>query len=126
METKKFEYLETIREAIEMGDYEELDEYVEDIHDRVKADPDFIELFSEIKSRKYHDAISLIDEFIYADIESEFGSSFDESNFGHINGKTIHERKGLMIEMQEDMPDEISFEEFNDEDFTAGTSEEEF
>ena len=125
METKKFEYLETIREAIEMGDYDELDEYVEDIRDRVKADPDFAELFSEIKSRKYHDAISLIDEFIYADIESEFGSSIDESNFGHINGKTIHERKGLMIEMQEDMPDEISFEEFNDEDYSSSTGFEE-
>lgn len=124
MDTKKFEYLETIREAIEMGDYEELEDYVEDIRDRVKSDPDFKELFEEIKSRKYHDAISLIDEFIYADIESEFGNSMDESAIEHINGRNGGNGKGKVLEM-EDFPEEISFEEFNDEDFTANTGFEE-
>jgi len=121
MDTRKFEYLETIREAIEMGDYDELDEYVEDIRERVKTDPDFIELFGEIKSRKYMDALSLIDEFIYEDIESEFGSSFDERSLTHINGTTVEKKKGIAIEMDEEPPEEITFEEFNDEDFTAGS-----
>lgn len=125
MDTKKFEYLETIREAIEIGDYEELDEFVEDIRERVKTDPDFAELFSEIKSRNYHDAISLIDEFIYADIETELGSSVDDSAIGHINAKTVQNRQGLIMEMQEDMPDEISFEEFNDEDYSGSSGLEE-
>jgi hypothetical protein len=121
MDTKKFEYLETIREAIEMGDYEELDEYVEDIRDHVKSDPDFAELFVEIKSKNYNDAISLIEEFIYADIESEFGDSFDETASDHLNGTEMEKKKGIVMEMEEELPEEISFEEFNDEDFTPGT-----
>jgi hypothetical protein len=125
MDTKKFDYLETIREAIETGDYEELDEYVEDIRERVKADPDFAELFGEIKSRNYLDAISLIDEFIYADIESEIGTSFDDPSIGHMNAKTMMNRQGLIMEMQDDSPEEISFEEFNDEDYSGSGLEEE-
>jgi len=121
MDTKKFEYLETIREAIEMGDYEELDEYVEDIRERVKTDPDFAELFSEIKSRNYNDALSLIDEFIYEDIESEFGDSFDETAIEHLNGTTVEHNKGIPIDVEENLPEEITFEEFSDEDFSAGS-----
>lgn len=124
MDTKKFEYLETIREAIEMGDFEELEDYVEDIRDRVKSDPDFKELFEEIKSKKYHDAISLIDEFIYADIESEFGNSFDEPLIEHINGHNGGNGKGKVVEL-ENFSEEISFEEYNDEDFASGTGFEE-
>ena len=126
MDTRKFEYLETIREAIEMGDYEELEEYVEDIRDQVKADPDFSELFVEIKSRNYTDAISLIDEFIYQDIESEFGNSIDENTIEHINGTAVEMKKGIVMEKEEELPEDISFEEFNDEDFdsNAGTEDE--
>jgi len=126
MDTRKFEYLETIREAIEMGDYEELEEYVEDIRDQVKADPDFSELFVEIKSRNYTDAISLIDEFIYQDIESEFGNSIDENAIEHINGTAVEMKKGIVMEKEEELPEDISFEEFNDEDFdsNAGTEDE--
>jgi hypothetical protein len=123
MDTKKFEYLETIRETIEMGDYEELVDYVEDIRERVSSDPDFKELFEEINSKHYNDALSLIDEFIYADIESEFGDSLDDSAIEHINGNNGGKVKGKIIEL-ENLP-EISFEEFNDENFTAGTGFEE-
>ena len=125
MNTKKFEYLETIREAIETGDYEELEEYVEDIRDRVKADPDFRELFEEIKSKKYTDAISLIDEFIYADIETEFGNRIDEDYIDHLNGNNSGKIKGKHIMPEEDIPEEISFEEFNEDDFSANTGFEE-
>lgn len=125
MDTKKFEYLETIREAIEIEDFDELDEYVEDIRDRVKSDPDFTELFGEIKSKNYHDAISLIDEFIYQDIESEFGTSPDEKAVDHLNGSSTSHKKGVAIEMEEEMPEDISFEEFNDEDFQESTGFEE-
>jgi len=124
MDTKKFEYLETIRETIEMGDYEELEDYVEDIRERVKSDPDFKELFEEIKSKNYHDAISLIDEFIYADIKSEFGDSLDESDIEHINGNNGGKVKGKVIDL-ENLPEEISFVEFNDDDFSSGTGFEE-
>jgi hypothetical protein len=123
MDTKKFEYLETIRETIEMGDYEELVDYMEDIRERVSSDPDFKELFEEINSKHYNDALSLIDEFIYADIESEFGDSLDESDIEHINGNNGGKVKGRIIEL-ENLP-EISFEEFKDEDFAAGTGFEE-
>ncbi len=49
---------------LKLGDYEELDDFVEDIREQVKSDPEFQELFGEIKSKNYGDVISLIDEFI--------------------------------------------------------------
>jgi len=113
MDTKKFEYLETIRETIETGDYEELDEYVEDIRDRVKHDPDFNELFAEIKSRKYGDVIHLIDEFIYQDMQRQFGSNDDEELLNHLNG----------MAQEIDLPEDISFEEFQEEDFSSVSSQ---
>jgi hypothetical protein len=116
MDTKKFEYLETIREAIETGDYEELDEFVEDIRDRVKHDPDFAELFGEIQSRKYGDVISLIDEFIYQDLQQEFGEVKEEEMLEHINGRVFPGADAFM----ESEPDEISFEEFHEEEFASG------
>lgn len=125
MDTKKFEYLETIREAIETGDYEELDDYVEDIRDRVKADPDFRELFEEIKSKKYNDAISLIDEFIYADIENDLGNHLDEDYLEPLNGNNGGKVKGKIIIPEEEIPEEISFEEFNEDDFSGSSGFEE-
>lgn len=121
MDTKKFEYLETIRETIETGDYEELDEYVEDIRERVKHDPDFKELFAEINSKKYGDVISLIDEFIYQDMQKEFGETIDETiteKFGRMDVIS-----GTILDPDFDSPEEISFEEFHEEDFSSVSSQ---
>ena len=123
MDTRKFEYLETIRETIEMGDYEELDDYVEDIRDQVKGDPEFQELFGEIKSRNYGDVISLIDEFIYQDIQSEADEFLNEEALKKLS--SIDSGLDLSMIPGGDMPEEISFEEFNDEAFSAEIAGEE-
>ena len=121
MDTKKFEYLETIRETIEMGDYDELDEYVEDIRDRVKADPDFKELFEEIQRKKYGDVISLIDEFIYQDLQREAGELNETEFLHHYNGFDLEAEPALNGELE--IPEDISFEEFHEEDFSSVSSQ---
>ena len=79
MDTRKFEYLETIRESIELGDYEELREYMADIRERVINDTDFEEIFMEINSGKYQDVIALIDDIIYKEMQEEF-KAIEEDN----------------------------------------------
>ena len=123
MDTRKFEYLETIRETIEMGDYEELDDYVEDIRDQVKGDPEFQELFGEIKSKNYGDVISLIEEFIYQDIQSEQDKFLSEEalqKMDLIDSGLDFGKFGV-----EDIPEEITFEEFNDDSFPSDNATEE-
>ena len=120
MDTRKFEYLETIRETIEMGDYDELDDYVVDIRDQVKGDPEFEELFAEIKSKKYGDVISLIDEFIYQDIQSEADNFLNEDSLQNL----ANPESGLVFNEappEEEIPEEITFEEFNDDDYAPGS-----
>ena len=122
MDTRKFEYLENIREIIETGDYEELDDYIEDIHDQVKNDPEFQELFAEIKSKNYGDVISLIDEFIYQDIQSEADDFLNEDSLmklGGIDPELTFNPDGEVI------PEEITFEEFNDEDYSNAIASDE-
>jgi hypothetical protein len=123
MDTRKFEYLETIRETIEMGDYDELDDYVEDIRDQVKGDPEFQELFGEIKSKNYGDVISLIDEFIYQDIQSEADNFLNEETLQKLS--TIDSGLDFTKSADEDMLEELTFEEFIDDDFSSDTSSEE-
>lgn len=124
MDTRKFEYLETIRETIEMGDYEELDDYVEDIREQVKSDPEFIELFGEIKSKNYGDVISLIDEFIYQDIQSEADRFLSEEELSRLG--TIDAGMDTIMKNDGSEQEEITFEEFIDDDYTsaAGVDEE--
>lgn len=123
MDTRKFEFMETIRETIELGDYEELDDYVEDIRDQVKTDPEFQELFGEIKSKNYGDVISLIDEFIYQNIQSEADQFLNEVALQKLNG--IDSVLDLTLNAEEPLPEEITFEEFDDEGFAAVSSQDE-
>jgi hypothetical protein len=123
MDTRKFEYLETIRETIEIGDYEELDDFVEDIRDHVKGDPEFQELFGEIKSKNYGDVISLIDEFIYQDIQSGADEYLNEETLQKL-GNT-DEGLDFLFKTENNIPDEISFEEFQEEDYGSGIGQDE-
>jgi hypothetical protein len=123
MDTRKFEYLETIRETIEMSDYDELDDYVEDIRDHVKNDPEFQELFGEIKSKHYGDVISLIDEFIYQDIQSEADKFLNEKELEKLgNVDNGFEEIGKIAGSGQE---EITFEEFIDEDYSSVASTDE-
>jgi hypothetical protein len=125
MDTRKFEYLETIRETIEMGDFEELDDYVEDIRDQVKGDPEFQELFAEIKSKKYGDVISLIDEFIYQDIQAEADVFLSEEALNNL--AVVDAGLLSIVEGESAIAEEITFEEFIDEDYSSSaTQDEEF
>ncbi len=123
MDTRKFEYLETIRETIEMADFDELDDYVEDIREQVKSDPEFQELFAEIKSKNYGDVISLIDEFIYQDIQSEADEFLNEEALQKLS--SIDSGLDLGLITGEPIPEEITFEEFNDEVFSSESTTEE-
>ena len=123
MDTRKFEYLETIRETIETGDYEELDDYVEDIREQVKNDPEFQELFGEIKSRNYGDVISLIDEFIYQDIQCEAVNFLNEESLQKLGA--VDSSLDMILPEGETMPEEITFEEFIDDDYTSSPGQEE-
>ena len=123
MDTKKFEYLETIRETIEMGDYDELDDYVEDIRDQVKGDPEFEELFGEIKSKNYGDVISLIDEFIYQDIQSDADILLDEESIKELG--IIDPEFNFNPGEEQPLPEEITFEEFIDDDYSSSSSQDE-
>jgi hypothetical protein len=123
MDTRKFEYLETIRETIETGDYEELDDYVEDIRDQVKSDPEFQELFGEIKSKNYGDVLSLIDEFIYQDIQSEADEFLNEEALQKLS--SMDSGLDFNFTVEEAVTEEISFEEFNDDDFSSDSASEE-
>ena len=123
MDTRKFEYLETIRETIETGDYEELDDYVEDIREQVKSDPEFMELFGEIKSRNYGDVISLIDEFIYQDIQSHADDLFNEETLQNLGA--VDPGLDMILPEGESPQEEITFEEFIDDDYTSSPIQEE-
>jgi hypothetical protein len=123
MDPRKFEYLETIRETIEMGDYDELDDYVEDIRDQVKGDPEFQELFGEIKSKNYGDVISLIDEFIYQDIQSEADEYLNEEALEKLG--SLDPGFDLNLTADDAIPEEITFEEFDDDDYSSGSGQEE-
>jgi hypothetical protein len=123
MDTRKFEYLETIRETIEMGDYDELEDYVEDIREQVKSDPEFQELFGEIKSKNYGDVLSLIDEFIYQDIQSEADDFLNEEALQKFS--SMESGLDFNYAAEEAIPEEITFEEFNDDDFSSDSAPEE-
>jgi len=117
MDTRKFEFMETIRETIELGDYDELDDYVEDIRDQVKNDPEFQELFGEIKSKNYGDVISLIDEFIYQDIQSETDEFLNEEALQNLSN--FDSGLDFNLTNAKAIPEEISFEEFNDDEYAS-------
>jgi len=127
MNTRKFEYLETIRETVEQGDYEELKDYVEDIRDAVKQDPDFQELFMELNSGRYQDVIPLIDDIIYKEMQADFERLQAEQ-------EAMDEKKvdvdlsefSLEYDIDEDMKEEISFEPFDDEGYFEKADEDNF
>lgn len=122
MDTRKFEYLETIREAIEQGDYEEVNDYVTDIRDAVKDDPDFQDLFVEVSSGKYQEVMSLIDDIIYKEMQAEFDLLDEEDEDEPKPGSDVSEYS-LDFDFDEAGKEEISFEPFDDESY-AGKQEE--
>lgn len=126
MNTKKFEYLETIRETVEQGEYEELREFLEDIREAVKHDPDFTEIFQEVSTGKYRDVISLIDDIIYKEMQAEFESYDQDAPPQEVEedlpAPDVNEFS-LEFDFDEDIKEEISFEPFDDEGYFEKTEE---
>ena len=119
MDPRKFDYLESIREKIESGDLVELDEYLQDIRIRVQNDPHFTELFEEIQSNKLDDAISLIDEIIFEDMQSEF-EEFYQGSGEELSRNRGEEDDDLGFGTGDDEGEQITFEPFDEESYYAG------
>ena len=122
MDTRKFEYLETIRAAIEQGDYDELREYVEDIRDATKSDLDFQELFQEVDSGRYKDVINLIDDIIYKEMQADFddlmGNGKDDEEEGPDEGGN-----GFDLGFDKQIKEDISFGPFDEEGYIEKSDE---
>jgi len=128
MNTRKFEYLETIREHIEQGDYDELKDYVELIRDRVRQDPDFEDIFIEINRGRYQDVITIIDDLIYKDMQDEM-EAFGGNGEGQEEDKLMEEnmeKLSLELDLDEDMKEEISFEPFDEEGYLDKSDDDNF
>lgn len=124
MEPRKFEYLETIREKIELQDFDELDEFMEDIKDEVKGDPDFKEVFEELKNRKYGDVTSLIDEIMFKDMQAEFEEFYQD---GEIDQPTVKDDSfDLEMGFDERDKEDITFESFDEENYFEKNPEDDY
>jgi hypothetical protein len=124
MDIKKFEYLETMRETIAQGDYEELHDYVTDIRETVKDDPDFQDIFQEVNSGKYHEVVTLIDDIIYKEMQVEF-DQLEEEDDEPRPGSNVSEFS-LDFDFYEEVKEEITFEPFDDEGYAEKTEEDNF
>jgi hypothetical protein len=122
MDTRKFEYLESIRETIEQGDYEELKDYFEDIRESVKNDPDFQEIFLEASSGKFKDIIPLIDDIIYREMQAEFDELEEEEEEDSVSPGVSE--FSLEFDFDEDLKEEISFEPFDEDGYFEKTEDE--
>jgi hypothetical protein len=125
MDTRKFEYLETMREAIEQGDYEELHDYVRDIRESVRNDLDFQDLIQEVSSGKYNHVITLIDDIIYKEMHSEF-DEFEEEEEEEIQPGSEVSEFSLDFDFDEGIKEEIIFEQFDDEGYAEKQEEDTF
>jgi len=124
MDTKKFEYLETMRETIEQGDFEELHDYVADIRESVKDDTDFQDLFQEVNSGKYKEVVTLIDDIIYKEMQAEFDQIEAEDDEPK-PGSDVSEFS-LDFDFDEEVKEEITFEPFDDEGYAEKQEEDTF
>ncbi len=119
METRKFEYLESIRETIEHGEYDDLNDYVEDIREEIVNDPEFTELLKEVRSKNYKDVMDRIDEIMYKDLQVEVNELFENAE---IEDLEAGENYILDLDIEDAPPEGIipeddSYEQFNDEEF---------
>jgi len=125
MNTRKFEYLETIRETIELGDYEEVDAYVETIKDAIRFDTDFEDILMEISTGKYQDVIPLIDDIIYKEMQEDY-EGLDQAEADNEDDGIIINDFSLEFETDEDIREEISFESFDDNGYQESGDEDNF
>ena len=128
MDTRKFEYLETIRESIELGELEELRDYVGRIRHKVRNDTDFEDIFLEISSGKYERVISLIDDLIYKEMQEEFegfAGDGDEDEEQVLSDEDVS-KFGLEMDFEDEQEEEITFESFDEDSFSEKGEDDNF
>ena len=118
MDTRKFEYLETMRDTIVEGAYEALLDYVRHIQPRVKHDPDFEDIFIEVNRGRYSEVLSLIDDMIYRDMQNEMAAIQEEEEDAMDSyPEDDVEKLGKILDLDEDIEEEISMEPFDEDSF---------
>ncbi len=65
MEQKKLEKLENIKSYLESDNIGALNRYIDKIKPSVKSDEDFQDIFEEVKTKDYDQALLLTDEVIF-------------------------------------------------------------
>lgn len=119
MDTKKFEYLETIRETVELGDYDDLKDYIEVIRDAVRKDPDFNEIFMEVNSGRFKTLIPLIDDILFKEMQADFEKIDEEENGEEEEEQSLPDVSDFSFdfEVEEGLEGDIDFEPFDDEGY---------
>ena len=116
MDQKKLEKLENIKNYLENDDISGLNKYIERIKPAVKDDEDFQDIFEELKSKNYDQALFLAEEFIYETDEDDYSDDYDK-----VDIDDFEDKNDLMLEEPGD-----DLEDFNEEDLNDDMEEDQF
>lgn len=116
MDQKKLEKLENIKNYLENDDISGLNKYIERIKPAVKDDEDFQDIFEELKSKNYDQALFLAEEFIYETDEDDYSDDYDK-----VDIDDFEDKNDLMPEEPGD-----DLEDFNEEDLNDDMEEDQF
>lgn len=116
MDQKKLERLENIKNYLENDDISGLNKYIERIKPAVKDDEDFQDIFEELKSKNYDQALFLAEEFIYETDDDDYSDDYDKVDIDDFDDKNDI--------MPEEPGDDL--EDFNEEDLNDGLEEDQF
>jgi len=120
MDQKKIEKLENIKNYLENDDITGLTKYVERIRPTVKDDEDFQDIFEELKSKNYDQALFLAEEFIMENDSDGFDDDFDKADLDDFDDKDVINMDGPgddFEEFDENFDDDLSEDQFDDLSF---------
>jgi hypothetical protein len=120
MDQKKIEKLENIKNYLENDDINGLTKYVERIRPTVKDDEDFQDIFEELKSKNYDQALFLAEEFIMENDNDGFDDDFDKADLDDFDDKDVINMDGPgddFEEFDENFDDDLSEDQFDDLSF---------
>jgi hypothetical protein len=120
MDQKKIEKLENIKNYLENDDINGLTKYIERIRPTVKDDEDFQDIFEELKSKNYDQALFLAEEFIMENDNDGFDDDFDKADLDDFDDKDVINMDGPgddFEEFDESFDDDLSEDQFDDLSF---------
>ncbi|MBW6460334.1 MAG: hypothetical protein K0B08_07140 [Bacteroidales bacterium] len=109
MDQKKIEKLTNIKNYLENDDITGLNKYIERIKPTVKDDEDFTDIFEEVKSKNYDQALFLTEEIIFDTNEEDYADDFDKLDLDDFEDKD-----GLILEDPIDDLEDFSGGDFDD------------